>query len=101
MDNTLQYLVIISKTKFKDKFIKLLTENGGKGLTTIYGKGSVNAGVLAQSFGLDNDVKRLVLQCLITTENAKNILQILLKKYNFNKPNTGMAFTIPVEGLMF
>ncbi len=101
MNNNLQFLVIISKTKFKDKFTTLLTENGGKGLTTIYGNGSVSSNVLAQSFGLDNDVKRLVLQCLITTENAKHILQILTEKYNFNKPNTGIAFTIPVEGLMF
>lgn len=101
MDNKLQFLVIISKTKFKEKFSNLLIENGGKGLITIYGKGSVSSSVLAQSFGLDNDVKRLVLQCLITTENAKNVLQILTEKYHFDKPNTGIAYTIPVEGLMF
>ena len=101
MNNNLQYLVIISKTKLKDKLMKLLTENGGKGLITMYGKGSVSSSVLAQSFGLDSDTKRLILQCLIMTENAKEVLQILIDKFNFNKPNSGIAFTIPVEGLMF
>ena len=101
MDNNLQYLVIISKTKLKDKFMKLLNENGGKGLNTIYGKGSVSSSVLMQSFGLDSDTKRLFLQCLISSENAKNVLQILVEKYNFNKPNSGIAFTIPVQGLVF
>lgn len=101
MNNSLQYLVVISKTKFKEKFVKLLTENGGKGISTIYGKGSISSNVLIQSFGLDSDTKRLVLSCLISTENAKIILDILTQKYNFTKPNTGVAFTIPVEGLMF
>ncbi len=101
MNSNLQYLVIISKTKLKDKFMKLLTENNGKGVITIYGKGSVSSNVLAQSFGLDSDTTRLILQCLITTESAKNVLQILIDKFNFNKPNSGIAFTIPVEGLMF
>ena len=109
MDNTLQHLVIISKTKLKDKFMKLLTENNGKGVITIYGKGSVSSNVLAQSFGLDSDTTRLILQCLITTESAKNVLQILIDKFNFNNEiklidiieenNTAYAVTEHIESL--
>ena len=101
MNNKLQYFVIITKPKIKEKCIKTLTENGGKGITSIYANGSVSSSILSQSFGFDSDTKRLLIYSLITTENAKNLIEIFNNEYDFNKPNTGIAFSIPVEGLMF
>ncbi len=100
MKNKLQYFVIITKPKIKDKCIKTITENGGKGITTIYANGSVSSSILSQSFGFDSDTKRLLIYSLITTENAEKLIDLFNNEYNFKKPNTGIAFTIPVEGLM-
>lgn len=101
MSNKLQYFVIITKPKIKDKCIKTLTENGGKGVTSIYANGSVKSNILSQTFGLDSDTKRLLIYSVITTENAQRLIDVFTNEFNFNKPNTGIAFTIPIEGLMF
>lgn len=99
--NKLQHFVIIGKPKLKEKFCLLLKENGGHSIDIIYARGSVSKSILAQAFGFDAEQKRAIISCLIPTKNASNIIQILYNDYNFNKPNTGVAFSVPVEGLMF
>lgn len=97
----LQNLYIVAKPKLKDKLSKLLIDNGAHSISTIYGHGSVSKNILAQAFGLDAEQKKVILSCLIKEESAKTIIDILYSEYKFNKPNTGVAFTLPVEGLMF
>ena len=97
----LQNFIIVAKPKLKDKLSALLIENGAHSINTIYGHGSVSKNILAQAFGLDAEQKKVIMSCLIKMENAKKIIDVLYNDYNFYKPNTGIAFTIPVEGLMF
>lgn len=99
--NKLQYFVIIGKPKLKEKLYSLLKENNAHLLDTIYGHGSVSSNILAQAFGLDSEQKRVIISCLVPSENLSNLIQILHEKYQFNKPNTGIAFSVPVEGIMF
>ncbi len=99
--DTLQNFVIIAKPKLKDKLSTLLIKNGAHAINTVYGHGSVSKSILAQAFGLDAEQKKVILSCLIKTESAKKIINILYAEYNFNKPNSGIAFAVPVEGLMF
>lgn len=101
MANKLQYVILICKQKKKDKFLKLLTEYGAQAIDTIYGKGSAQTGVLAGAFGLDGEVGRAVLSALLPTPRAAELLAVLCDKHGFDKANTGIAFTIPVEGLAF
>ena len=97
----LQYLVIIGNTKLKEKFSALLHENGAHSINTIYGRGSIGKSIFAQAFGLDYDQKKAVISCLIPTENAEKVIEILYKDYNFNKANTGIAFSVPIQKLLF
>ncbi len=97
----LQNLYVIAKPKLKEKLSKLLIDNGAHSINTIYGHGSVSKSILAQVFGIDAEQKKVIISCLMKTDNAKNIIDILYDEFNFNKPNTGVAFTLPVEGLMF
>ncbi len=97
----LQNFVIVAKPKLKEKLSALLIENGAHSISTTYGHGSVSKSILAQAFGLDAEQKKVVISCLIKMENAKKIMDVLYNEYKFYKPNTGVAFTIPVEGLMF
>ena len=97
----LQYFVIIGNTKLREKFTNLLIENGGHSIDTIYGRGSVGKSILAQAFGLDADQKKAIISCLIPTENAKKVIDILYEEYKFSKANTGIAFSVPIQKLLF
>ena len=77
-------LTIICKVNENEEMLKLVSEHDGHLTNVIYGKGSCKKGALAQAFGLDDDYKKAV-----------NSL------YNFNKKNTGIAFGVLVEGLLF
>ena len=83
--NGLQYFVIIGSTKLREKFSSLLIENGAHSINTIYGRGSVGKSILAQAFGLDSDQKKAIISCLIPTENAKKVIDVLYDEYKFNK----------------
>ncbi len=99
--NGLQYFVIIGSTKLREKFSSLLIENGAHSINTIYGRGSVGKSILAQAFGLDSDQKKAIISCLIPTENAKKVIDVLYDEYKFNKANTGIAFSVPIQKLSF
>ena len=99
--NFLQYFTIISGVKNKDKYINLLLEHNANVVETIYGKSSVNKSFLAQAFGFDNETKKVVITCLVPEFKAKELIEILKTEYNFGKPNTGIAFSTRVEGLLF
>ncbi len=97
----LEHFVLICDRKSTKKFIDLLTENGARSIDTVYGKGSVKAGAIAEALGLDIEEKKAVISCLISEEKAKDMMEILCDKYKFHKAGTGFAFCTPVEGLVF
>ncbi len=94
-------LTIICKVKEKEKMLKLIEQKEGHLTSTIYGKGSCKRGAFAQAFGLDDDYKKAIITTLVYEEKAKEIIEELNTVYNFNKENTGIAFGVVVEGLMF
>ena len=98
---TLQYYTVITSIKSKDPIIELLQQNGAKGINVTYGHGSAKKGVLAQAFGFDTEEKKLIVTCLIPTENAVTVTKTLYESFNFNKANTGIAFGIKVDALLF
>lgn len=97
----LQYLVIISPKKKKNIFLDLLNQHGVHTVNTVYGHGSMNPSVLVAAFGLEAEQGKVLLSCLLPTEKAKKVIEILYKDYHFDKPNTGIAFSVAVEGLAF
>ncbi len=97
----LQYFVIIGKTKLREKFLALLLANGAHSIDTIYGRGSVGKSILAQAFGLDSEHKKVIISCLLPTENAKIVIDRLCADFNFDKANTGVAFSVPIQKLLF
>ena len=99
--NGLEYFVIIAEQKNKDKFLALLGEHGAHGIETVYGRGSMSPSALAAAFGLETEQGRVLISCLVKTSEARELTDILYSDYNFDKPNTGIAFGIAVEGLAF
>ena len=98
---SLQYLVIIAGQKKKDKFLSLLNEYGAKEIDTVYGHGSMSPNAIAAAFGFEAEQGKAIISCLVKTEKARELINVLYSDYHFDKPNTGIAFTVPVEGLAF
>ena len=99
--NSLQYFVIIASHKKKNKFLSLLGDFDAKQIDIVYGYGSMNPNSVAAAFGFEVEQHKVLISCLIKTDKAQELTQVLCKEYNFDKPNTGIAFSIPVEGLAF
>ena len=99
--NGLQYFVIIAEQNKKKKFLDLLGEYDARGIEVIYANGSMSPSAIASAFGFESEQKKVMLSCLLKNEKAKKLLDVLYTDYKFNKPNTGIAFSIPVEGMAF
>ncbi len=98
---SLQYLVIIAGQKKKDKFLSLLGDYGARQIDTVYGYGSMSPNAIAAAFGLEAEQGKVLISCLVKTDHARELIDRLYRDYHFDKPNTGIAFTVPVEGLAF
>lgn len=97
----LQYLVIIAEQKKKNKFLSLLNDHGARVVETVYGRGSMSPSAIAAAFGFEAEQGKVLISCLVKYESAEKLIDILYNDYKFSKPNTGIAFGIPVEGLAF
>ena len=98
---SLQYFVIIAAQKKKNKLLSLLGEYGAHGIDIVYGKGSMSPSAIAAAFGCEAEQGQVLISCLVKTENAKKLIDVLYHEHKFNKPNTGIAFGVAVEGLAF
>ena len=97
----LLFLVIIAGRKRKDDLLKALCKAGGHFITIYYGKGSVKAGFLLDAFGLVAEENKVIITCLCMHNEAEAIFDMLVKDFKFTKPNTGIAYTIPVSMLAY
>lgn len=97
----LQYFVIIAEQKKKKKFLSLLGDYDARGIQTVYGHGSMSPGAIAAAFGFEAEQGKVLITCLLKRENAEKLLETLYREYHFDRPNTGIAFGISVEGLAF
>ncbi len=98
-ESKLQFYFLICNKKKKKAFHELMTSYGAVCIDTIYGRGSAKAGTLAVSLGFEPEEHKAVISGLIPTDKALELTNVLMTKYNFKSSNTGIAFSIPVEGL--
>ena len=97
----LQYFVIIAEQNKKNKYLSLLGEYGAHGIETVYGRGSMSPSAIAAAFGFEAEQGRAMISCLLRSDKAKELIEVLYRDHNFDKPNTGIAFSVSVEGLAF
>ena len=94
-------LTVIIDRERRDSLIALLSEAGGQLINTMYGKGLVNAAPLMEAFGLVSEENRVIITCLLPSEESEPMIKTLVEKFDLGKLNTGAAFTVPVEELSF
>ncbi len=97
--SSLQYYVLICNKKKKKKFIELVASYGGVCIDAMYGKGSAKAGAFAKALGFETEEHKVVISCLIPTPKAQELTEVLKTDFDFQKKNTGFAFSVSLDGL--
>lgn len=100
-DKQIDFLVIIADRKKKDEIVALLVREGAKVINTLYGKGSVKGSSVQFAFGFVPEEHKIIATCLMPNKKSDAVLDALNMDFHFNRPNTGIAFTVPVEGLSY
>lgn len=97
----IKFLTLIAGRKHKDALLDALFKAGGRLINIVYGRGSVKSSYIKDMLGLVPEENKVVITCLLPGEKSDAVLDMLVREFNFDKPNTGIAFTIPVEKLSF
>jgi len=97
----LVFMTLIVGRKQQDSILNALQDSGIRLINTIYGRGTANATYLQAAFGLVPEKHKVVITCISTCSKTDAVFKMLCEKFNFDKPNTGIAFTTPIDGLSF
>ena len=95
------FLTLIAGRNQKGALLTALLGLGVRLTSIFYGRGSVKAGVLKNLLGLVPEEHKVVITCMTTSAKADEALKMLVEQFHFNKPNTGIAFTTPVDKLSY
>lgn len=95
----IDFLTLIAGRKHKDEILKFLLDSGCHLIEVIYAKGSVQSGYFKDMLGLVPEEKKIMVTCLVSGNLSSLLLEQLITKFNFDKPNTGIAFIVPVDKL--
>lgn len=95
----IEFLMVIAGRKQKSALLDTLSGAGAKLVHIMYGRGSVQASHLKQALGLVPEEQKVLIICLVPRIKLDGIFSMLNAQFHFEKPNTGIAFTMPVEKL--
>lgn len=91
------FLTLIAGRRRKDALLAALSELRVPLTNVVYAKGGADADYLKEVFGFVQEEEKVVVTCLLTRSRSEAVLKMLTEKFNFNEPNTGVAFTVPVD----
>lgn len=98
----IEFLTLIAERKHKETLLNALSNEGAKLINVVYGRGSVKkSSSLMDVLGFVPEEHKVLITCLIPCKKTDTVFDMLIRDFKFDKPNTGMAFTVPVEMLSF
>ena len=92
--------MVIAGRKQKRALLDALSASGARLMHVAYGRGSIHASHLKEMLGLVPDEQKVLITCLFPRDKLDQALDMLVKQFHFDKPNTGIAFSIPIEKLV-
>lgn len=93
--NNIELIFVIVNKGIAYKIVKEAKKQGVKGATTTMGKGTASNKLL-NYIGL-GDIRREIVLMVAPSDIANTAIDALNKKFEFSKPNHGIAFTITVS----
>ena len=97
--HSIDFLTLIAVRNKKEEILKFMLSSGCHLVDVVYAKGSVKSEYFRDMLGLVPEEKKVMITCLIAGNLSEHLLEQLMEKFEFGKPNTGIAFTIPVDRL--
>jgi nitrogen regulatory protein PII len=94
-------MVIIGGRKLKESLITALGEAGAKVFNVVYGRGFVKRNNFLTAFGMVEENDKVVIMCIIKRADCDGAFDVLNQKFRFDKPDTGIAFCVPIDALKF
>jgi alcohol dehydrogenase class IV len=98
---SVEFLTLIAGRKYKDALLDALSEAGGKLINIVYGKGGAKLSYIKDVLGLVPEENKVVITCLMSGEKSDAVFNMLIEKFHFDKPNTGIAFAISIGKLSY
>ena len=95
------YMTIIAERELKTELVHALGREGLKLINTNYGHGIAKVNEFMHALGFVVENKKVVITGLVKGEHKDALFVMLKKDFGFDKPNTGIAYTIEVEKLSF
>jgi hypothetical protein len=95
------YVTVIGGRKKQHELVKSLNESGCTLLGVVYGKGFVKSNDFLAACGFVNEADKIVITALTNSGNVDTVFEMLNTKFDFDKPNTGIAFTVPVGNVTY
>lgn len=93
------FLTLITSRNKNEELLKFLLDSGCHLIDVVYAKGTVQSGYFKDMLGLVPDEKKIMITCLVAGNLSDKILDQLVEQFNFDKPNTGIAYVVPVDRL--
>lgn len=93
------FLTLIVGRDYKDSILKLLLDSGCHLIDVVYAKGSIKNGYFKDMLGLLPEEKKVMITCIMASNLSDQLFDQLITNFNFDKPNTGIAFVVPVDKL--
>lgn len=93
------YLTLITGRNKKEDILKFLLGSGCHLIDVVYAKGSAQSGYFKDMLGLVPEEKKVMITCIVAGNLTGEILDRLVNQFNFDKPNTGIAFVVPLDRL--
>ena len=93
-------LVVIAKRSIREKLVKRLYEFEAAMINQTLVKGSAKEGLL-RTLGFGEETSKVMLSGFIREQHVESVFHVLETEYHFDKPNSGFAFTIPVEEISY
>lgn len=90
-------LTLIAGRNQREVLLAALAEAGMHLVSTMYGRGTIKASVLRDAFGLSTEEKKIIITCVSTEAKVNAALRMLADRFDFDKPNTGIAFTSQID----
>lgn len=93
----LVFLTLIAGRKQKEALLTALMNAGMHVINAVYGRGTVNASYLRNTFGLTPEEKKVIITCVSTGTKVDAVLRLLVDQFDFDQPNTGIAYTSHID----
>lgn len=97
-ERSFSLLIIIVNRGKGSKILKYAGEQGVHDASCLLGKGTINNKML-QMFEM-NEVDKEIIFIMVASDREDEILNQLNMKFRLDKRNQGIAFTLPLEGIM-